>query len=224
MRWRVLEGIFKQLLEDMKMNTTELIELLKSVEFGPSGRPREISLSFNEEEMFFPDPEFNIRLTGDGFVGAELGLEITGRVYVDGLESRIIPKQELPVIPKLVAEWIEEAKQDELPLYIVIGRFINKGNRELEVWKSANKNVSEIVARAWLDGFTVAEEQKYLVSSRESIGFWFLAKNSLNEVGIGTNKDYYDRKGKNIKLTEQEIKGYDSRYWAFAVPVEELEE
>ena len=35
------------------MNTTELIEMLKSVEFGASGRPREISFSFNSEEIFF---------------------------------------------------------------------------------------------------------------------------------------------------------------------------
>lgn len=68
------------------------------------------------------------------------------------------------------------------------------------------------------------DEQKYLVSSRESAGFWFLSKNNDNEVVIGTNKDYYDKKWENLKLTEQEIKDYDSRYWAFAVKVEEMAE
>lgn len=63
------------------MNTTELIELLKSVEFGASGRPREISISLDSEGMFFPDPEFSITSTGDGIAGAELGLEIIGRVW-----------------------------------------------------------------------------------------------------------------------------------------------
>lgn len=47
------------------MNTTELIELLKSVEFSAGGRPREISISFNSEGMFFPNPKLNIAGTGD---------------------------------------------------------------------------------------------------------------------------------------------------------------
>ena len=68
------------------MTTTELIELLKSVEFGTSGRPREISISFNSEGMFFPNPKFNIVGTGDGVAGAELTLEITGAVWMEVAE------------------------------------------------------------------------------------------------------------------------------------------
>ena len=63
------------------MNTTELIELLKSVEFGASGRPREISIRLDSEGIFLPCPKFNIESTGDGIAGAELGLEITGEVW-----------------------------------------------------------------------------------------------------------------------------------------------
>lgn len=83
------------------MNTTELIELLKSVEFGTSGRPREISISFNSGEVFFPNPKLNIvgtgemflpnpKLnilgTGDGIAGAELTLELTGEVWMEVAE------------------------------------------------------------------------------------------------------------------------------------------
>lgn len=68
------------------MNTTELIELLKSVEFGASGRPREISISLNSEGMFFPNPKLNIVSTGDGVAGAELTLELTGEVWTEVAE------------------------------------------------------------------------------------------------------------------------------------------
>ena len=61
------------------MNTTELIELLKSVEFGASGRPREISISINSGEMFFPNPKFNIAGAGDRVVT----LELTGEVWTE---------------------------------------------------------------------------------------------------------------------------------------------
>ena len=63
------------------MNTTELIELLKSVEFGASGRPREISIRFDSEGIYLPYPNFNIAGTGDGIAGAELTLELTGEVW-----------------------------------------------------------------------------------------------------------------------------------------------
>lgn len=68
------------------MNTTELIELLKSVEFGTSGRPREISISFNSGAVFFPNPKLNIVGAGDGVAGAELTLELTGEAWMEAAE------------------------------------------------------------------------------------------------------------------------------------------
>ena len=56
------------------MTTTQLIELLKSVEFGASGRAREIS--FDIEKRFLPEPEIKISSTGDGICGAQLTLRI----------------------------------------------------------------------------------------------------------------------------------------------------
>ena len=62
------------------MTTTELIELLKSVEFGASGRPREISFSVKDdslkEDLYLSDPEIKINSTGDGIAGAELTLSL----------------------------------------------------------------------------------------------------------------------------------------------------
>ena len=68
------------------MNTTELIELLKSVEFGASGRPREISIRLDSEGIFLPYPKLNIVGTGDGVAGAELTLELTGDVWTEEAE------------------------------------------------------------------------------------------------------------------------------------------
>ena len=79
------------------MNTTELIELLKSVEFGARGRPREISISYNSEEKYFPAPDISISSTGDGVAGAEMCLELTGEVWEEGLgkesERRLIAEE-----------------------------------------------------------------------------------------------------------------------------------
>lgn len=56
------------------MTTTELIELLKSVEKGASGRSREISFIVGDEYII--EPNIKIIGTGDGMCGAELDLEI----------------------------------------------------------------------------------------------------------------------------------------------------
>jgi len=69
------------------MTTTQLIELLKSVEFGASGRPREISFSipFSVDEhaehepgddIYVSSPNIKIYVTGDGIAGAELTLQL----------------------------------------------------------------------------------------------------------------------------------------------------
>lgn len=56
------------------MTTTELIEILKSVEFGASGRPREISFYIGKK--FISSPSVLIEGTGDGIAGAELCLRL----------------------------------------------------------------------------------------------------------------------------------------------------
>lgn len=126
------------------------------------------------------------------------------------------------VVPDFVAEWIESPGRDLDDMYVwerpkdVYEWTFGKGD-SLE--NSRYKDLLDAID----NGYEVEEEQKYYVSSRESVGFWFLTKNNDNEVVIGTNKDYYDRKWESLKLTEQEIKDYDSRYLVFAVKVEEVE-
>lgn len=61
------------------MTTTELINLLKKVEFGASGRARKISFNIqrkNNKIIFLSEPEITINGTGDGTCGAEISLLI----------------------------------------------------------------------------------------------------------------------------------------------------
>ena len=144
------------------------------------------------------------------------------------LQNLLVPKQELPVIPNYVAKWIEEIKKQSKSLVFAIAHIYDKN----EIGKSPNKEENiifqwmeltdneEVFARAWLDGYTVEVEQKYLV-------------NLLDE-GIGAYLIYYPKSGnygvtgilgnsKGItRFTEQEIKDYDERYIPFMVPVDEV--
>ena len=60
------------------MTTTELIKLLQSVEFGASGRSREISFRILPKKYLF-EPIIKIEGTGDGIAGAELCLRLENR-------------------------------------------------------------------------------------------------------------------------------------------------
>ena len=60
------------------MTTTELIELLKSVEYGASGRSREISfiLVGVDDDLYISEPIIKLSSSGDGVAGAELTLSL----------------------------------------------------------------------------------------------------------------------------------------------------
>lgn len=142
-------------------------------------------------------------------------------VAVDDLQNLLVPKQELPIIPQWMADNIESKKRVGTRLNVAMSEFPeHRLEKELGI---DEHECNELYARAWLDGYDVEEEPLYRVSAADMrSGFWFLCKDNDGDIMIGTNKDYYEADWGSLKLTEQEIKDYDERYWAFAVKVEEL--
>jgi hypothetical protein len=61
------------------MTTTELIKLLKSIEFGASGRPREITFWFEggPKVNTYSFKSLELSSTGDGVAGAEVSFNLT---------------------------------------------------------------------------------------------------------------------------------------------------
>lgn len=150
-------------------------------------------------------------------------------IMVSDLKNLLVPKQELPVIPKFVADWIEEVKKQNKSLVFAIGHIYDKNEKggspskeenRIFQWMELDDN-EEVFARAWLDGYTVEEEQKYVVPIDENHALCKLAKNAWGIYKEDIGKLYLDD---DFKFTEQEIKDYDERFWPFAVKVEELEE
>ena len=151
-----------------------------------------------------------------------------GRLFVwkSDLQNLLVPKQELPVIPKFVAETIEEDKERGYDVYDSIDLIIETdggGILSISDWVAIN---IDKYARAWLNGYTV-EEQKYHVIDSHKV--YLLAKEEEERNKVETVAKLVEFYGHehvelNYQLTEQEIKDYDERYFAFAVKVEELEE
>lgn len=95
-------------------------------------------------------------------------------IKVEDLQNLLMPKQELPVIPKFVADYIDGRKKVGFPIYqaIRIVREISSfEHSQIREWLWTNKG-QETFARAWLDGYTVEEEQRYVLK----IGNLYLAE------------------------------------------------
>ena len=142
----------------------------------------------------------------------------------DDLQNLLVPKQELPVIPKYVAEYLDFAKKEASLIEVLVIVSVGWPTMKKEFsWILAN---SEIFARAWLDGYEVEEEPLYCVEDgkhtmlckwESSDGWKVISTVEATEDGLHTDTLVFE-------LTEQEIKDYDARFWPFAKKVEELEE
>lgn len=139
-----------------------------------------------------------------------------------------LDEPEKVVVPKFVAEWIEEAKKEGEKLYHQCGYVIEYA--PFSKRKDYLFEHSETFARAWLDGYEVEKEPLFYIPLgvvRSDGNEFYLAKTSLDVIGIDSSSERYVKDKWNAhyyRFTEQEIKDYDERFWAFAAPVEEVEE
>ena len=133
-------------------------------------------------------------------------------------DGNLVPKQELPVIPKHVDQWIIRHRE-KFDLYPALRKLENNTSGWERTYKWYRKNTHTFV-NAYLTGrYEVAEEQKYYVLDKQGRTLLMLMGGEVCASGgyilseSAFTKDTY-------QLTEKEIKDYDERYWPFAVPVE----
>lgn len=68
-------------------------------------------------------------------------------------------------IPQVVADWIEWTKKDGLDLQDAMNLIFSEENEKLLRWFYDESN-QETFARAWLDGFEIEKEKRYLVKMK----------------------------------------------------------
>lgn len=135
-------------------------------------------------------------------------------------EGRLIPLSPLPVIPQFVADWISEHKAFERDLLSTLDIENPAMPKSVFRWLCDNAENQELFACAWLDGYEVEQEPLYYVRFLDG-GLGFL---NVYFNGVRLLNCHLGSEGYKTKFTESEIKELDERYWAFKVPVEEVEE
>lgn len=123
------------------------------------------------------------------------------------------------VVPKFVAEWIEECKS--IPLSLDLAFNSHRIPEEVGSWLIKTKN-QDTFARAWLDGYEIEQEKLYTVEiPNPNIPVQYhsrLAKNYKGKVVLEV-QDWLNI-ADAYKLTESEIKEDFEWAWQFAEEVE----
>ncbi|HAQ1359655.1 TPA: DUF1642 domain-containing protein [Enterococcus faecium] len=159
--------------------------------------------------------------------------------YEDGCQysQRVIDMMDEPqklVVPKFVAEWFEENKDDlEFAIWELCVDSYGSTEQGMLNWiqRSENNPIETLIRTK--DGYEVEKEPLYYV--RLPYEFWDEEAAELkteyvylhHEITSDETRIYpikEPRKGFSTKLDEITIKSIDERFWPFAVPVEEVAE
>lgn len=136
------------------------------------------------------------------------------------IEDELALAKILPIIPKFVADNIECDKRGDKDIYESLEGFYTCGSLEMKEWLIDNYNY-ETYCRAWLDGYEIEKEPLYYVKLMVDDTAYLNLVEGTDKYFLGNNSEFVCYK---TKFTEQEIKEMDERFWAFAVPVEDVEE
>ncbi|HBM3688678.1 TPA: DUF1642 domain-containing protein [Listeria innocua] len=140
---------------------------------------------------------------------------------------------ELVVVPRFVADWIEQKKANGDHLYIAMDKSWQSMNYKVSGWLEDREDSYDKFARAWLDGYEVEKEPLYYVRlpfasrstdfEKETTYTYIIVNITTDEMQPSiSNRNYGSWKA---ELTEAQIKGMPGGdlYWQFAVLVEDLE-
>ena len=154
-------------------------------------------------------------------VQLKFGSSFKTKVYKELLDDlKQLDEPQKPVVPQFVADWIEYAKNEEG--YNVVGAVTEAPEGRIGDWLILD-NVNTF-ARAWLDGYEVEKEKRYLVKIRGFVecgdyfnyfveaGHWAFSGSS-NHPNVRT---YHTRK-------ELEVAGFGWVFDCEGIEVEEVE-
>lgn len=157
-------------------------------------------------------------------------------LYKEILEDlKQLDEPQKPVVPKFVADYIEEYRGGGATLY----EMMDSSEDEVYTWLFGNPRIETenerqlLFAQAYAVGYEVEKEPLYYVplpyevwdeeaAELKTEYLYLHYEITSDETRIFPTKE--PRKGFVAKLDELTIKSADERYWPFAVPVEEVVE
>ena len=159
----------------------------------------------------------------DRVAGQQVDMVIKSQVL--DIVSQIDEPQKV-VIPKFVAEWIEECKRSGWHLQKALYRLDDDEKVSDWAYDENDDLIAEKVetfARAWLDGYEVEREKLYTVeipnpNSKGNHKIYLCKDDTTGKVCL-CKGNFNPKKNKNLKLTEAEIRKDFEWAWQWAKEV-----
>nr|DAK74636.1 MAG TPA: Protein of unknown function (DUF1642) [Caudoviricetes sp.] len=126
-------------------------------------------------------------------------------------------------IPKFVAEYIEYAQASDWDLEDVFQSIANElDTSEISVWFYSKSENMDTLARAWLDGYEIEKEKRYLVKIKGNVSENILVFGLVTQVYF-FSKDNRNNKYRQTTHTRKELErsGFG---WVFDCPGVEVKE
>lgn len=137
------------------------------------------------------------------------------------LASELDEPQKVPV-PQFVADWIEECKNDDFHLFGAMEE-MSLHQKKLDYWFREDDNM-ELFARAWLDGYTVEKEKRYLVKMKGVTDQTRTLKRNIDiETWYFGNPNNYEDVNAHHTRKELEEAGFGEVFASSLFEVEEVE-
>ena len=150
------------------------------------------------------------------------GAEIARQCFLRDLEQLNELDTKKVTVPQFVADWIEECKNDDFHLFGAMEE-MSLHQKKLDYWFREDDNM-ELFARAWLDGYEVEKEKKYIVklkNVRDIFGILNFSKRSKEWHFSDSNTNNHHRTTHTRKELEDANFG-----WVFdceGIEIEEVE-
>lgn len=144
------------------------------------------------------------------------------KIFIREYEKMVEPEPTRAVVPEYIAEWIGYCKLREISLAHALYRSDELADKRVFRWVVDSLENQETFAKAWLDGYEVEKEKRYLVK----------VKNVLTrQSALNRNK----KSGRFIFSNPEENSLYDTKFtrkeleeagfgWVFDCPGIEIEE
>lgn len=143
--------------------------------------------------------------------------------YEQGKVEGLIEREKVTV-PQFVADWIEYAKFEDYHLLGAMDSIAISGRKDLDECFRGDDDNMDIFARAWLDGYEVKKEKRYLVKMK-SLGtnFSFLNLNKTHNHWMFSSKNECDIYQVRHTRKELEAGGFLEVFNSPLFEVEEVE-
>lgn len=159
-----------------------------------------------------------------GYKGLLVQLENLDVVEIDkNLVHKDINEPQKATIPQFVADYIEESRLKGWDLLASMCFVLNAKNKKTTKWFYLGEN-KNIFARAWVDGFEIEQEKRYLVKLKGMVEDFVVLKLDKIRDGwyLGNDTEYSYTKVKHTRK-ELEDAGFGEVFNSPLFEVEEVE-